>query len=444
MTDRATSPQSHRSAGSSPVFADARQDQPTVETDRIAVNTGRMQAQLARLATFSDAPPPAVTRVLWTPTDLAGRAYVSSLLEEVGLELRTDEIGTIYARWSGSDPSLPPVATGSHVDAIPNAGLYDGCVGVIGAIEAVRALCDAGFVPTRSIEIIVFASEEPTRFGVGCLGSRLMSGAMSPDQARALRDGDGLGVEEARRQAGWSGPLENVRVASGTYHAFLELHIEQGPVLERLAVPIGVVTAIAAPATVRAVITGEGGHAGGLLMPERHDALTASAELVLCVEAAARGTGSIDTVGTVGQLSVFPGAVNGVPSEVRLSIDVRDVDGVQRDGVLRRIVDDAAGIATRRGVRIDLEVVTTDLPETMHPELRAVLEASATDAGLVTHQLPSRAYHDALFMPRICPTAMVFVPCRGGVSHRPDEFTAPEEIADGVRVLAHALARLSA
>ena len=443
MTDRAASPQGQRTAGSSPVFADARQDQLAVETGRIGIDAGRVQAQLAHLATFTDAPPPAVTRILWTSTDLAGRAYVTTLLEEVGLELRTDEIGTIYARWTGSDPSLSPVATGSHVDAIPNAGLYDGCVGVIGAIEAVRALRHAGFVPARSIEIIVFASEEPTRFGVGCLGSRLMSGAMSPDQARGLRDGEGHGVEEARRQAGWSGPLENVRIPEGTYHAFLELHIEQGPVLERLGLPIGVVTAIAAPATVRAVITGEGGHAGGLLMPDRHDALTASAELILCVEAAARGTGSIDTVGTVGQVAVFPGAVNGVPSEVRLSMDVRDVDGARRDGVLRRIGDDAAGIASRRGVRIDLEVVTTDLPETMDPGLRDVLEASAADAGLATHQLPSRAYHDALFMPRICPTAMVFVPCRGGVSHRPDEFTAPEEVANGVRVLAHALARLS-
>lgn len=212
MTDRAASSQGQRTAGSSPVFAAARQDQLAVETGRIAIDAGRVQAQLAHLATFTDAPPPAVTRVLWTSTDLAGRAYVTTLLEEVGLELRTDEIGTIYARWTGSDPSLPPVATGSHVDAIPNAGLYDGCVGVIGAIEAVRALRHAGFVPARSIEIIVFASEEPTRFGVGCLGSRLMSGAMSPDQARSLRDGEGHGVEEARRQAGWSGPLENVRI----------------------------------------------------------------------------------------------------------------------------------------------------------------------------------------------------------------------------------------
>ena len=414
-----------------------------VDDARLAIDGARIEAELAHLGTFTESPPPAVTRVLWTPTDLAGRAYVRALLEEEGLTIRTDSIGTLFARWQGTEGSLAPVATGSHVDAIPNAGRYDGCYGVIGAIEAVRGLRRAGFAPRRSIEVIVFASEEPTRFGVGCLGSRLMTGAMSADSARAMRDADGVSVEDARAAAGHSGDLESARLSPGEIAAFVELHIEQGPVLERLGIPVGIVTAIAAPTTLRVTVHGEGGHAGALLMADRHDALAAAAELVLAVERAARATGSTDTVGTVGQLAVFPGAVNGVPSRVDLSVDVRDIDGARRDATVAAIRASMDEVAVRRGVRVEVATLSDDPPATMDETLIEALGAAANDAGVATHRLPSRAYHDSLFMPRACPTAMVFVPCRDGVSHRPDEFATEADMAAGVRVLAHALARLS-
>ena len=414
-----------------------------VDDARLAIDGARIEAELAHLGTFTEAPPPAVTRVLWTPTDLAGRAYVRTLLEAEGLTIRTDSIGTIFARWSGADASLAPVATGSHVDAIPNAGRYDGCYGVIGAIEAIRGLRRAGFAPRRSIDIIVFASEEPTRFGVGCLGSRLMTGAMTPDAARLMRDASGVSLEEARAAAGHIGDIESAQLAPGDIEAFLELHIEQGPVLERLNVAVGIVTAIAAPTTLRVTVHGEGGHAGALLMADRRDALASAAEVVLAVEGAARASGAVDTVGTVGQLAVFPGAVNGVPSRVDLSIDVRDVDGARRDATVAKIRASMNEVAARRGVRVDIATVSDDPPATMDAGLIDVLDAAANDAGVATHRLPSRAYHDSLFMPRACPTAMLFVPCRDGVSHRPDEFATEADMADGVRVLAHALARLS-
>lgn len=414
-----------------------------VDDARLAIDGARIEAELAHLGTFTEAPPPAVTRVLWTPTDLAGRAYVRTLLEAEGLTIRTDPIGTIFARWHGTEGSLAPVATGSHVDAIPNAGRYDGCYGVVGAIEALRGLRRAGFVPRRSIDVVVFASEEPTRFGVGCLGSRLMTGAMSADAARALRDADGVSVEDARLAAGHGGDLEAVRLSPGEIAAFLELHIEQGPVLERLGIPVGIVTAIAAPTTLRVTVHGEGGHAGALLMADRHDALAAAAEVVLAVERTAHASGSTDTVGTVGQMAVFPGAVNGVPSRVDLSVDVRDIDGARRDATVGAILASMNEVAARRGVRIEVATLSDDPPATMDPWLVDVLDVAANDAGVATHRLPSRAYHDSLFMPRACPTAMLFVPCRNGVSHRPDEFATEADMADGVRVLAHALARLS-
>ncbi len=414
-----------------------------VDDARLAIDGARIEAELAHLGTFTEAPPPAVTRVLWTPTDLAGRAYVRTLLEAEGLTIRTDPIGTIFARWHGTEGSLAPVATGSHVDAIPNAGRYDGCYGVVGAIEALRGLRRAGFVPRRSIDVVVFASEEPTRFGVGCLGSRLMTGAMSADAARALRDADGVSVEDARLAAGHGGDLAAVRLSPGEIAAFLELHIEQGPVLEQLGIPVGIVTAIAAPTTLRVTVHGEGGHAGALLMADRHDALAAAAEVVLAVERTAHASGSTDTVGTVGQMAVFPGAVNGVPSRVDLSVDVRDIDGARRDATVGAILASMNEVAARRGVRIEVATLSDDPPATMDPWLVDVLDVAAKDAGVATHRLPSRAYHDSLFMPRACPTAMLFVPCRDGVSHRPDEFATEADMADGVRVLAHALARLS-
>ena len=199
-----------------------------------------------------------------------------------------DAIGNTFARWEGSDPSLAPIGTGSHIDAIPNAGLYDGCVGVLGGLEAIRVLKKLGFKPRRSIELVIFTAEEPTRFGIGCLGSRMMANVLTPQQALALRDKEGRGLEEWRAQAGFSGSLESVAVKPGRFHQFVELHIEQGPYLEQEGIDVGLVTHIAAPASQRIVIEGEGGHAGGKLMPGRKDALCAAAELILALESAAK------------------------------------------------------------------------------------------------------------------------------------------------------------
>ena len=223
-------------------------------------------------------------------------------------------------------PTAPVVGTGSHIDAIPNAGKYDGVVGVLGGLEAIRALRQSGFRPKHSIELLIFTSEEPTRFGIGCLGSRLLSGTLSPDAAGKLTDNDGATLDEVRRRAGFAGELEEVKLPSGYYKAFVELHIEQGPLLERQQIPLGIVTKIAAPASLRVLIEGAGGHAGGVLMPDRQDALCAAAELILEIESAARASGAIDTVATVGICDVFPGAVNSIPSRVRLSVDIRDTD----------------------------------------------------------------------------------------------------------------------
>ncbi len=403
----------------------------------------RLADELATLAAISDAQPPAVTRVVFTDTDLRARTFLKSLCVDAGLVVREDAVGNLFARWAGSAPDLPAVATGSHIDAIPNAGRFDGTVGVLGGLEALRTLAREGFRPARSIELIVFTAEEPTRFGIGCLGSRLLSGALDESAGARLKGPDGRSLDEVRRAAGFDGPLSSVRLPQGAYAAFVELHIEQGPLLEQRGVPIGLVTAIAAPAGLRIVIEGEGGHAGAVLMPDRRDAFLAAAEIALAVEAAARSTGSADTVGTVGVCEVFPGAVNSVPSRARIEVDVRDIDQSRRDTVLVKIAAAIDQIAARRRVSATTETLNADPPARSAPAIVDAVEAACRERGVTVDRMISRAYHDSLFMARIAPAGMVFIPCRGGVSHRPDEHASPEAIALGTAVLAGTLARLS-
>lgn len=407
----------------------------------IQIDAARLTAELARLAEFSDAPAPAVTRVVYSEQDRQARAYVKALCVEAGLTVREDAVGNMFARWGGTEPDAPSVATGSHIDAIPHAGAYDGTVGVLGGLEAIRALQRSGVRPKRSIELIVFISEEPTRFGIGCFGSRLIAGVLDPSR---IHDREGRSLDEWRLQAGFSGDLSRVQLPENYYSAFVELHIEQGPLLERDAIPIGIVTAIAAPASLRIRIEGQGGHAGAVLMPDRRDAFCAAAEVALALEWAARATCAIDTVATIGVCEVFPGAINSIPSRVVLEADVRDTMLSRRDSVLTEIANACKHVAEHRGVRIDIETINADAPARCDPKIVETLCQAAHQQNIVHQRMVSRAYHDTLFMSRIAPSAMIFIPCRDGVSHRPDEYASPEAIASGAAVLAEALAKLAA
>ena len=407
------------------------------------VNQARLNAELDKLASFSEAPAPAVTRILYTEQDLAARAYFKDLCLEAGLELRVDALGNTFARWTGSEPDLPAVATGSHIDAIPHAGMYDGTVGVLGGLEAIRALKHSGFTPKRSIELILFTAEEPTRFGVGCLGSRVMSGVLDTQGLETLKDKEGKTPDEARKEAGFQGKLSDVRLPEGFFHAFVELHIEQMPQLEQKGIPIGVVTAIAAPATLHIRLEGAGGHAGAVLMPERKDALVCGAEIAQTIETIALSTGSIDSVATVGIFDIHPRAVNSIPSKVFMTVDVRDTDLARRDGMVETIKDAVRSISGGRKLKAVIETLNADPPASCAREITEATELAARKYSLRTLPMVSRAYHDALFMARICPTGMIFIPCKDGVSHRPDEYSKPEDIERGVKVLATVLARLS-
>jgi ureidoglycolate amidohydrolase len=423
--------------------------------EQLQIDATRLEEELKELSLFTSAEPAAegtaVTRVVFTKDDLLARAWLKTLAAKEGFLMREDAVGNTFLRWEGLEPELPAVATGSHMDAIPHAGMYDGTVGVLGGLEAMRALKRSGKRFRRSIELLLFTAEEPTRFGIGCLGSRLLAETLDAESADALRDvleDESTGtLASVRAAAGFTGELETVQLRHEYYHAWIELHIEQGPLLEREGARIGIVTNIAAPAGYRILIEGFGGHAGTLLMPDRRDALCAAAEVILSIErhalTANAASGSADTVATVGTCGVFPGAVNSVPSRVRLQIDIRDTDPNRREAAMQAVRRDCAEIAARRGVAITEELVNADEPAQSSAHIVQVLEEICAGLGIAPKKMVSRAYHDSLFMARVAPIAMVFIPCRGGVSHRPDEYAETDDIALGTRVLALAMARLA-
>ncbi|XP_022761119.1 ureidoglycolate hydrolase-like isoform X2 [Durio zibethinus] len=374
-------------------------------SNSLSVDAQTLQKQINELSTFSDTSSPSVTRVLYTEKDVLARRYIKNLMGLAGLSVREDAVGNIFGRWDGFEPELTAVATGSHIDAIPYSGKYDGVVGVLGAIEAINALKRSGFKPKRSLEIILFTSEEPTRFGISCLGSRLLAGDVA--LAKALKttvDGQNISFLDAARSAGYARDEDNlssVFLKKGSYSAFVELHIEQGPILEEEGVSIGIVTAIAAPASIKVDFEGNGGHAGAVLMPNRNDAGLAAAELALAVEKHVLESGSVDTVGTVGILELHPGAINSIPSKSHLKIDTRDIDEKRRNVVIQKIHESAITIARKRKVTLsEFNIINQDPPVLSEKSIIEAMEAASKELNLTQKFMISRAYHDSLFMAR--------------------------------------------
>ena len=395
----------------------------------------RVHRELQKLATYSSSEFPAITRVLYTKEDLEARGYFIFLCEEINLRIRFDAIGNIFARWEGTDLTLAAVATGSHIDAIPLSGMYDGTVGVFGGLAAIRDLKKEGYKPKRSIELILFTSEEPTRFKIGCIGSRMLSGQLNKEQVLKLVDDKGKKFDDARKKAGFFTSLDDVALSKNHYHSFIELHIEQGPILEKEGIDIGIVTRIAAPSTLKVALTGQGGHAGAVLMKDRKDAGVAGSEIMLAVEKIAKYSNSDDTVATVGIFDIKPRAVNSIPREAYLEIDLRDTNVETRDKCLEALKHRIKVICGLRGVDYKLEMVNCDPPAICEKMLIENLENITKKLGFKSKKMISRAYHDSLFMALIAPTTMIFIPCKEGISHRPDEYSSPLAIEKGVMTL---------
>ena len=402
----------------------------------------RLMAELMALAQITEAEPPAVTRVVFGEADLRARAYVKGLCAAAGLTVSEDAIGNTFARWQGSDPELAPIGTGSHIDAIPNAGLYDGCVGVLGGLEAIRVLQQLGFKPRRSIELVIFTAEEPTRFGIGCLGSRMMAGLLTPRRRSLCATRRAADWKNGARRPGLPGRWNPFRFLLDDFINSLSCTSSRDRCSNRKA------STRPCHAHRRA---GQPAHRDRRRRrPCRRQADAGTqrragrrGELILALESAAKSTGVIDTVGTVGICEVFPGAVNSVPSRVLMTTDVRDIDSARRDSVLAALAATVQEVSARRGVKIATELVNADPPTTCDPAILAALEAPRQRPANRTRRWSAAPTTIRRLCPRIAPVAMLFIPCRGGVSHRPDEYASPEWIGSGVHVLARTLALLA-
>jgi ureidoglycolate amidohydrolase len=384
-----------------------------------------------------------ITREVYTPAYDIAAAYVSELMRDAGLEVRLDSVGNLFGRWPGSAPEVPRVLTGSHFDTTLNAGRFDGVVGVLGAIEAVRRLRAAGVHPRRSIEVVGVAGEEP-RFGAGCIGSRAMVGAITREQLESMRDRAGVSVAEAMRDRGLDPDrLGDALLDSDNVHAFVELHIEQGAVLESSGAEIGIVERIAAPHDLRVTLRGAAMHAGATPMRLRRDALAGASEVVLELERLALASASGSTVGTVGVLRVAPGAVNIIPGEVEMDIDVRDSDSDAREGVVEKLRAKLEELAARRGLELTVSTLTRDEPAACSPTVVEAVRDTCQELRVKHRAMTSGAYHDAMVLGAKVPMGMIFVPSVDGLSHHPDEFTEARDIDRGVDVLAGTLARLA-
>lgn len=380
----------------------------------------------------------AMMRVTGTDADKRARDTLVDWFEEAGLDVSIDPIGNIIARREGRS-DLSPVITGSHVDTVPRGGKFDGVVGVLGPLEVVRAWNDADVMTDRPIELVIFTEEEGTRFGTGLLGSFVASGKMELDSALALTDENGITVKEALQRIGYNGTGEIDLVDAA---AFVEMHVEQGPILDDSDVAVGIVEAIAGITHHSVRFEGEANHAGNTPMDMRRDGLMGAAEFALTVEDITRDIGE-ETVGTVGKVSVLPNGTNVIPEEVTLGVDIRDIDGDRLKDALSRLRQRTEALTERRSLEFEWETLLDVSPSTMDPNVWTEL-ISATEACEYDYvELLSGAGHDAMNVQEVAPTGMLFVPSQDGISHSPREFTSPDDLYRGTKVLGRALEALS-
>jgi len=383
-------------------------------------------------------------RTVLTGTDAnrAARETLVDRMEAAGLDVTVDAVGNIAGTWipESADPDAPPVAAGSHVDSVPEGGIFDGPLGVYAALEAVRAMQDAGVEPARPLVVVSFTEEEGQRFADGLLGSSVAVGDRSVEDALAIEDDDGINLEDALERIGFRG---EGRLDASEWDAWYELHIEQDTRLERENVPVGVVTTITGISHCEVEIQGEANHAGATPMDERTDALAAASEVVLDVEAAATNvveTESETAVGTVGSLSVSPNATNVVPGTVELGVDIRDVEYQSMQTIAEATRSSLAIVEADRGVETSFARPFDLEPTPMSESLREAAHRAGETAGVQTIDLHSGAAHDTMHVADVTEAALLFAPSQDGISHNPREWTNWEDCANATRVIAGAMA----
>jgi N-carbamoyl-L-amino-acid hydrolase len=415
------------------------------DVSRLSVDGARLRKHLEALSvfgrpaggTFADG----VSRIGYSPSDVEGRKFVMGLMEQTNSRPRIDAAGNIFCRRAGSDDSLAPVLFGSHIDSVPNGGNFDGDLGVLASVEILRTLDTAGLRTRRPLEVVVWACEEATFNGSALNGSRIAAGKAKPGDLDVVS----AGVKKAdaiRKIGGDPSRIEEARISAGAFHAYVELHIEQGGILHREGVPIGIVDGIVGIDHFNVAIEGMANHAGTTPMGERQDALVAASRLTLAVREVVTAEEGAQ-VGTVGHIEVTPNASNVVPGLVRMSIELRDLSSAKLERLGGQVRDRAARIAAESKVKIAIEPAVHDGAALAADSVKSVIEDRARLLGLRTRHLPSGAGHDAQMMATLGPMGMIFVPSIGGISHSPKELTTWEDCARGADVLLQSVLALA-
>jgi N-carbamoyl-L-amino-acid hydrolase len=399
------------------------------------VDAARLWDSLMAMAEIGATPKGGVKRLTLTEVDRAGRERFAGWCRELGLAVRVDEIGNMFARREGRDPSRPPVLMGSHLDSQPTGGKFDGALGVLAGLEVMRSLRDLGIETEAPIELVNWTDEEGSRFGHSLMGSGVWAGVYSRDKAYALRDAEGVTVEQALSAIGYRGEHAARPFAADAY---FELHIEQGPILEREGTAIGIVTGAQAQVWYDAVITGQDAHAGTTPPSARRDALLAAARIIALVDRLMRERGE-DGRGTVGQLAVLPSSRNVIPGEVRFSVEFRHPQESEIAALAASFPEQAEALARETGCALALQELFRIPAQPFDAACVGLVREAAARLGYSAREIISGAGHDAVYVARHVPTAMIFTPCAGGLSHNEAESIAPEEAAAGCQVLFEAV-----
>jgi N-carbamoyl-L-amino-acid hydrolase len=386
-----------------------------------------------------------VTRLVFSVTELRSRQLLVHLMTQAGLKVQVDRIGNIFGRLEGGGG--PAVLAGSHLDSVVHGGKFDGPVGVIGALEAVRTIKESAIALPCPLEAVCFVGEESSRFGFSTLGSSLVAGQVRMKDLTNAVDARGTKLEDVLAGLGvYRDSLPSLRRDPKSVRAYLELHIEQGPVLEAKKKKIGVVTAIAAPTRLRVVFTGQADHSGTTPMEMRKDALVAAALLIAHVEETARENSAVEkgrVVGTVGAIKIDPGVINAIPGKAELSIDIRSITAKAKERVARAVEARAKEIAADRGMKVEILPIRSEEPVDLDAGLIRLIEEICEEKKLPYEIMPSGAGHDAMQMAKIAPAGMIFVPSKKGISHSPLEWTDPDEICLGAQILLETIVRIA-
>lgn len=406
------------------------------------INADRLWNRLMALGELGKQPSGGVTRFSFTEEERQAKRLVASFMEEAGMLVREDAVGNLIGRREGRKEGAPAVVIGSHIDTVPDGGKFDGALGVLAGIEVVQTLQEQQILHDHPIEVIAFTDEEGSRFGFGMIGSRAIAGTMKKDQLQQA-DSNGVTIEEAMKQAGLD--LQNMEEAKkepSAVKAYVELHIEQGRVLERHGLPVGVVSGIAGPLWTKWTLSGEAGHAGATPMDSRKDPLMAAAEIMQFIEEEAKQYPQ--TVATIGQISVKPGGVNVIPGEVEFTLDHRAIDETIRNKAEERFYTVAKQICEKRKVELEIEQLQRVTPVPCSEFIQDVIRGACRKSSIEPMTLPSGAGHDGMQFHNVWPIGMVFIRSKDGISHNPAEWSSQEDCAAGTKILFETICELAA